>query len=84
MSVTIRISEPTRHALKQMAEQQGSTMAAVLEAAVKNYRESLRIQSLNEAYARLSPKERENFEDEVNFWERATLRDGLEPEDIEY
>jgi len=84
MSVTIRISELTRDSLKEMAAQQGLSMQAVLEAALKNYRQSMRIQAFNEAYARLPAQDRADLEQEVKFWDRATVMDGLDPEDVDY
>jgi len=84
MSVTIRITESMRDVLKQIANQRGVSMQAVLETALHNYRKALRVEELNLAYASMSPGQMADYQQEVESWERATLRDDLDPEDIDY
>lgn len=54
-------------------------MQAVLETALQNYRQTLRVEELNRAYARMSPGQMADYQQEVESWERATLSDGLDP-----
>ena len=82
--MTIRVSESMREALKQLAFEEGLTLQAVLEAAVENYQRTVRLRKFNDSYARLSEAQMKGLHQELDMWERATVRDGLSPEDVDY
>jgi predicted transcriptional regulator len=76
---TIRVSLPTRDLLEELARTSGSSMQAVLEQAVEQYRRQLLLEATNAAYAalRATPEAHANLEQERLAWEQA-LADGLE------
>ncbi|MEW5954117.1 MAG: toxin-antitoxin system protein [Bacillota bacterium] len=78
MSATVRISQASWQALRQIAAQAGEPMQAVLDKAIEAYRRQCFLQKANEAYAAL----RENtaaWQEEIaerEAWD-ITLEDGL-------
>ncbi|MEK7408475.1 MAG: toxin-antitoxin system protein [Acidobacteriota bacterium] len=80
-TLTIRISKEAQDLLCELARQEGKSMRAVLEKALKLYEERVFWEKANRAYAALKAnskawqqelKEREEWD--------ATLKDGLEDE----
>lgn len=53
MATAVRITQRSWATLKEMAEETGETMQAVLERAVESYRRQWLLQKTNEAYADL-------------------------------
>ena len=82
MSTTVRITKGTRALLEELAARQHTSMQAVLEKAVEEYRRRCFLESVNEGYAALlaDPAARAELEAERELWDR-TLGDGLPAED---
>jgi predicted transcriptional regulator len=80
-SVTVRISKATRAKLNELASSEGSSMQAVLDTAVEQYRRRRFLERANEAYAALNAdaKAAEQNRKEQELWD-GTLADGLEDE----
>jgi predicted kinase len=78
---TVRVSEETRRALRELAHDCNQSMQEVLAQAVEAYRRQRLLALTNEAYARLraEPDAWRELEDERASWNE-TLSDGLEPE----
>jgi len=78
---TTRISEPTREALRKLAEQSGESMQALLEKAVEAYRRQRFLEESNRAFEalRASPEAWKSEQAEREAWD-LTLADGLEEE----
>jgi hypothetical protein len=79
---TIRISRETHQTPRQLAEQTGTSMSAVLEAAVRGYQRSKCWEALLEGYAalRADPEKWADYQKEIGVWD-VTLGDGLEDYD---
>jgi arsenate reductase-like glutaredoxin family protein len=75
---TTRISEPTREALRKLAEQSGESMQALLEKAVEMYRRQRFLDESNRAFAalRANPATWKTEQAEREAWD-VTLADGL-------
>ena len=84
-STAVRLREPTRAALRELAAQSGEAMSVVLEKAVECYRRQRFLEQANAAYAalRVNPEAWQAEEEERRAWD-ATLGDGLEDEDGEW
>lgn len=82
-SATIRISESSRKALKQLAARQGETMQAVLERSIELYRRHRLLEETNQAYAALRQDRKRwaALETERKQWD-STLQDGLDTEKV--
>ncbi len=81
MSATVRISDPARRALRDLARSTGEPMSAVLDKAIECYRRQRFLEETNAGFAALRADE-EAWEHELRerrIWE-ATLADDLEPE----
>ena len=78
-TATVRISESTRAALRELAIQADEPMSRVLEKAIAHYRESLYWDRVDAAYAALKadPVAWAEELDERAVWD-VTLQDGLE------
>ena len=84
-TTTIRVSLHVRDVLQELAETSGSSMQAVLEEAIEQYRRQLLLEATNAAYAalRAAPAAWARLEQERQAWEpiRATgvetIRNGL-------
>ena len=78
-TTTIRVSLRTRDLLQELAQTAGSSMQAVLEQALEQYRRQQLLDATNAAYAtlRAKPEAWTNLEQERLTWEQ-TLTDGLE------
>lgn len=80
-STTVRISQETREALRELAEQMGEPMHKVLARAVEAYRRQYILEISNAAYAalRADPEAWREEQQERQEWD-STLADGLEEE----
>jgi predicted transcriptional regulator len=78
-TTTIRVSLRTRDLLQELAQMSGSSMQAVLEQALEQYRRQQLLEETNAAYAalRAAPEAWADLEQERLAWEQ-TLADGLE------
>jgi predicted transcriptional regulator len=78
-SQTIRVSKKTHQTLRQLAEQAGTSMTAVLDAAVKEYQSRRFWDELDAGYAalRADPEKWADYQKEIEAWD-VTLADGLE------
>jgi hypothetical protein len=78
-TTTIRVSLHARDLLLELAHTSGSSMQAVLEQALEQYRRQQLLEATNAAYAalRTALEARANLEQERLAWEQ-TLADGLE------
>ena len=78
-TTTIRVSLRTRTLLQELAQTSGSSMQAVLEQALEQYRRQQLLEATNAAYAALyaAPEAWADLEQERLAWEQ-TLADGLE------
>jgi predicted transcriptional regulator len=78
-TTTMRVSFRARDLLLELAHTSGSSMQAVLEQALEQYRRQQLLEATNAAYAalRTAPEARTNLEQECLAWEQ-TLTDGLE------
>jgi hypothetical protein len=78
-TTTIRVSLHTRDLLQELAQTSGSSMQAVLEQALEQYRRQQLLEETNAAYAalRATPEAWADLEQERLAWEQ-TLADGLE------
>ena len=77
-STTIRIRKSTRDTLRDLADEAGEPMQAVLEKAVDAYRRRSFLEAVNASYAALHEDDAASraFRDELQLWD-ATLGDGL-------
>jgi len=77
-TTTIRISLRTRDLLQELAHTSGSSMQAVLEQALEQYRRQQLLEATNAAYAalRADPEGWMGLEQEHLAWDQ-TLADGL-------
>lgn len=77
----VRISEQTHQALREIARAEDSSMQAVLDKAVEEYRRRRFLEEVNAAYAALreDPEAWQEVEEERSAWD-ATLGDGLPDE----
>ena len=78
-TTTIRVSLRTRDLLQELAQTSGSSMQAVLEQALEQYRRQQLLEETNAAYTalRAAPQAWADLEQERLAWEQ-TLADGLE------
>ncbi len=78
-TTTIRVSLRTRDLLQDLAQTSSSSMQAVLEQAVEQYRRQQLLEATNAAYAALhtAPTAWAELEPERLAWDQ-TLADGLE------
>ena len=74
-----RISQPTREALRKLAEQSGESMQALVEKAVETYRRQRFLEESNRAFEalRANPETWKTERAEREAWDM-TLADGLE------
>jgi hypothetical protein len=79
---TVRISEASHQILKELAEQSGQTMMAVLDKVLDVFRRKQFFEQLNAGYAELQadPKAWAEHLADRKHWD-ATLMDGLDPEE---
>jgi len=79
---TVRISEVSHRLLKELADQTGQTMMAVLDKAVDAYRRKVFFEQLNAGYAALRAESKDSaaLAAERKLWD-TTLMDGLEPDE---
>jgi predicted transcriptional regulator len=79
-TTTIRISLRAHDVLQELAETSGSSMQAVLEQAIEQYRRQLLLEATNAAYAalRAAPEAWAPLEQERQAWEQ-TQATGVEP-----
>ena len=78
---TVRISQETREALRELARQTNESMQDILARAVEAYRRERFLREVNAAYAALHADVEAWREEEAEraVWE-GTIADGLEPE----
>ena len=78
-TTTIRISLRARDLLQELAQTSGSSMQAVLEQALKQYRRQLLLEATNAAYAtlRAHPEARARLEQTRLAWDQ-TRADAVE------
>jgi predicted transcriptional regulator len=79
VTTTIRVSLRARDLLQELAQTSGSSMQAVLEQALEQYRRQQLLEATNAAYAalRAAPEAWANLEQERLAWEQ-TQADGSE------
>jgi hypothetical protein len=77
---TVRITESSHRLLKELADQTGETMMAILDKALDVYRRQLFFEQMNAGYAELraDPEAWAEHLAERQLWD-ATLMDGLDP-----
>lgn len=80
-STTVRVSEPTHRALRELSEQLDESMQGILDQAIEDYRRKRLLERANAAYAALrgNPEAWKDEQAEREAWE-ATLPDGLDDE----
>ena len=78
-TTTIRVSLRAHDLLQELAQTSGSSMQAVLEQAIEQYRRQQLLEATNAAYAalRAAPEAWANLEQERLAWEQ-TRAEGLE------
>ena len=78
-SQTIRISKKTHQTLRQLAEGAGTSMTAILDAAVTEYQKNRYWEEYDAGYAALKadPEKWADYQKEIEAWD-VTLADGLE------
>jgi hypothetical protein len=78
-SRTIRISQKTHQTLRRLANEAGTTMTAIVEAAVMEYERSRYREALDAGYAalRADPEKWADYQKEIEAWD-VTLADGLD------
>jgi predicted transcriptional regulator len=78
-SQTIRISKKAHQALRRLAEEDGSSMTAVLEAAILEYQRKKFWEEFHAGYdaLRADPEKWADYQKEIAAWD-VTLADGLE------
>jgi predicted transcriptional regulator len=78
-SQTIRVSKKTHQTLRQLAEQAGMSMTAILDAAVRDYQRNKYWEQYDAGYAalRADPEKWADYQKEIEAWD-VTLADGLE------
>jgi predicted transcriptional regulator len=78
-SQTIRVSKKTHQTLRQLADQAGTSMTAVLDAAVRDYQRNKYWEQYDAGYAalRADPEKWADYQKEIEAWD-VTLADGLE------
>lgn len=78
-SATVRISELSRKALRDLSEKTGEPMQAILDKAIELYRRQRFLEEVNTAYAAVRQDEKawSEIEKERGEWD-ATLLDGLQ------
>jgi len=81
-STTVRISEQAHRSLREMAEQSGEPMQAVLDTVIEQGRRQRFLVECYAAYAALrqDPQAWGEYQKELAVWDVA-LMDGLEPEE---
>jgi predicted transcriptional regulator len=78
-SHTVRINKPTHEMVRELAKRTRTTMSAIIEASVREYK---KIKFWEEYYAayealRANPEAWAEYEEEMRLWD-STLLDGLE------
>ncbi len=78
-SRTIRINQKTHAMVRELAEQAETTMTAIVESAVQEYRAAQFWKEVNAGYAALKadPEAWAEYQEEIGAWD-CTLADGLE------
>jgi predicted transcriptional regulator len=78
-SQTIRISKKTHQTLRQLADEAGTSMTAILDEAVSEYQRKKYWEEYNAGYAalRADPEKWADYQKEIEAWD-VTLTDGLE------
>jgi predicted transcriptional regulator len=78
-SQTIRISKRAHQALRQLAEEAGTSMTAIIEEAIRKYQENRYWEQYEAGYAALKadPEKWAEYQNEIAAWD-VTLGDGLE------
>jgi predicted transcriptional regulator len=78
-SQTIRISKSAHQALRQLAEEAGTSMTAIIEEAIRKYQENRYWEQYEAGYAALkaNPEKWAEYQKEIAAWD-VTLGDGLE------
>ena len=82
-STTVRISEQTHQRLRELAEQAGEPMQAVMDKAIDQYRRQKFLEECHVAYCALQqdPAAWKDYQEETAAWD-AALMDGLDPNEI--
>jgi hypothetical protein len=78
-SQTIRISKKTHQTLRQLADEAGTSMTAILDEAVRELQRKKYWEEYNAGYAALrsDPEKWADYQKEIEAWD-VTLADGLE------
>jgi hypothetical protein len=78
-SHTIRINKKTLEMVRELADQAETTMTAIVEAAVREYRVARFWKELEAGYSalRANPEAWADYQQEISAWD-CTLADGLE------
>ena len=78
-SHTIRISKTTHQTLRRLSKEAGTSMAEILESAVREYQTKRYWEESHAEYAalRADPEKWANYQKEIEAWD-VTLGDGLE------
>jgi predicted transcriptional regulator len=78
-SRTIRISKKTHQILRRLADEAGTSMTAIIEVAVEQYRRERYWEAFDAGYAalRADPEKWADYQEEIAAWD-VTLADGLE------
>jgi hypothetical protein len=76
---TIRVNKPTINMVRELAAKAQTTMTAVVEAAVREYRANQFWKEVEAGYAalRANPEAWAEYQEEIKTWD-CTLADGLE------
>ena len=79
-SATVRISDKSRTALRELSRELGKFMQAILDKAVGEYRRKRFLEAANAEYAalRADPEAWAEYQKELALWD-GTLMDGLDP-----
>jgi predicted transcriptional regulator len=79
-SATIRISDQSQHALRELSKESGESMQAIVDKAIKEYQRQRFLEAVNADYAalRADPEAWAEHQKELALWD-CTLMDGLDP-----
>lgn len=82
-TVTVRVSTATRDRIAELAAEKGTSMASVVDEAVRDYQRKIFFEQLNEAVerTRADPEAWADYQAEVAIFENA-ISDGLGQADI--
>ena len=79
-SATVRISDQSKNTLREISEESGESMQAIVDKAIEEYRRKRFLEAVNADYAalRADPEAWAEHQKELALWD-CTLMDGLDP-----